>query len=62
MLWCWRSRRGRMAAVGVSVALAVLVPLLWLSVAYPLEDGMVVIDRSAALCCTTGRPTWPQTR
>src|SRR6185295_2455468 len=49
MLWCWRSRRGRMVAVGVSVALAVLAPLLWLSVAYPLEDGMVVIDRSAGL-------------
>src|SRR5689334_25294147 len=56
MLWCWRSRRGRMAAVGVSVALAVLAPLLWLSVAYPLEDGMVVIDRSAALLLHHGSP------
>ena len=56
MLWCWRSRRGRMAAVGVSVALAVLAPLLWLSVAYPLEDGMVVIDRSAALLLHHGLP------
>ena len=45
MLWQWRGRRGRMTAVLVSVALAVLAPLLWLSVAYPLEDGMVVIDR-----------------
>jgi len=56
MLWLWRSRRGRMAAVLVSVALAVLAPLLWLSVAYPLEDGMVVIDRSAALLLHHGSP------
>ena len=56
MLWCWRSRRGRMAAVGVSVALAVLAPLLWLSVAYPLEDGMMVIDRSAGLLLHHGSP------
>jgi hypothetical protein len=38
-----------MPAVLVSVALAVLAPLLWLSVAYPLEDGMMVIDRAASL-------------
>jgi hypothetical protein len=56
MLWCWRDRRGRMIAVGVSVALAVLAPLLWLSVAYPLEDGMMVIDRSAALLLHHGSP------
>jgi hypothetical protein len=56
VLWCWRSRRGRMSAAGVSVALAVLAPLLWLSVAYPLEDGMVVIDRSAALLLHHGSP------
>jgi hypothetical protein len=56
MLWLWRSRRGRMAAVLVSVALAVLAPLLWLSVAYPLEDGMMVIGRSAALLLHHGSP------
>jgi hypothetical protein len=56
MLCCWRCRRGRMAAVGVSVALAVLAPLLWLSVAYPLEDGMAVIDRSAVLLLHHGSP------
>src|SRR5690348_11063710 len=56
MLWCWRSRRGRMTAAGVSVALAVLAPLLWLSVGYPLEDGMVVINRSAALLLHHGSP------
>ncbi len=45
-----------MAAAGVSVALAVLAPLLWLSVAYPLEDGMAVIDRSAVLLLHHGSP------
>ncbi len=53
MLWCWR---GRIAAAGVSVALAVLAPLLWLSVAYSLEDGMAVIDRSATLLLHHGLP------
>ena len=53
MLWRWT---GRIAAVLVSVALAVLAPLLWLSVAYPLETGMVVIDRSATLLLHHGSP------
>ncbi len=53
MLWRWS---GRMAAAGVSVALAVLAPLLWLSVAYPLETGMMVIDRSAMLLLHHGSP------
>jgi hypothetical protein len=56
MMWRWPSRRVRVAAVLVSVALAVLAPLLWLSVAYPLEDGMNVIDRSAALLLHHGTP------
>jgi dolichyl-phosphate-mannose-protein mannosyltransferase len=56
MLWLWRSRRGRMAAALVSVALAGLAPLLWLSVAYPLEDGMMVIGRAAALLLHHGSP------
>jgi hypothetical protein len=56
MLWCWRGTRARIAAVLVSVALAVLAPLLWLSVAYPLEAGMMVIDRSAALLLHHGSP------
>jgi hypothetical protein len=38
------------------VALAVLAPLLWLSVAYPLEDGMMVIDRAASLLLHHGTP------
>jgi hypothetical protein len=53
MLWRWGNRT---AAVLVSVALAVLAPLLWLSVAYPLEDGMRVIERSASLLLHHGSP------
>ena len=54
MLWRWS---GRIAtAVWISVALAVLAPLLWLSVAYPLETGMMVIDRSATLLLHHGLP------
>ena len=56
MLWRWR---GRIAAAGTSVALAVLAPLLWLSVAYPLEDGMGVIDRAATLLLHHGSPYLP---
>jgi hypothetical protein len=53
VLWRWGHRT---AAVLVSVALAVLAPLLWLSVAYPLEDGMKVIERSASLLLHHGSP------
>ena len=53
MLWRWGHRT---VAVLVSVALAVLAPLLWLSVAYPLEDGMMVIERSASLLVHHGSP------
>jgi len=59
IMWRWPSRRVRMAAVLVSVALAVLAPLLWLSVAYPLEDGMMVIDRAARLLLHHGSPYLP---
>ena len=54
MLWRWPGRTG--AAVGVSVALAVVAPMLWLSTAYPLEDGMNVIDRAATLLLHHGSP------
>jgi len=53
MLWLWPNR---LAAVLVSVAVAVVAPLLWLSVAYPLEAGMMVIDRSATLLLHHGSP------
>ena len=41
------------------MAVAVLAPLLWLSVAYPLETGMFVIDRSATLLIHHGSPYLP---
>jgi hypothetical protein len=53
VLWRWGHRT---AAVLLSVALAVLAPLLWLSVAYRLEDGMMVIERSASLLVHHGTP------
>jgi hypothetical protein len=59
VLWLWRGPRARITAVGVSVALAVLAPLLWLSVTYPLEDGMMVIDRAASLLLHHGSPYLP---
>jgi Glycosyltransferase family 87 len=59
ILWRTRSRAGVAAALGVSVALAVVAPLLWLSVGYPLEAGMVVIDRAAALLLHHGSPYLP---
>jgi phosphatidylinositol alpha-1,6-mannosyltransferase len=58
LLILWRSR-ARTAAALVSVAVAVLAPLLWLSVAYPLEAGMMVIDRSAMLLIHHGSPYLP---
>jgi len=53
LLWRWGHRT---AAAVVSVALAVVAPLLWLSVAFRLEDGMMVIERSAALLLHHGSP------
>ncbi len=58
LLLLWRSR-ARVAAVLVAVLVAVLAPLLLLSVAYPLEAGMVVIDRSATLLIHHGSPYLP---
>jgi hypothetical protein len=56
LLWRWGARA---AAAAVAVAVAVLAPLLLLSVAYPLEAGMVVIDRSATLLLHHGSPYLP---
>jgi hypothetical protein len=53
ILWRWGSR---ITAALVSVTLAVVAPLLWLSVAYRLEDGMMVIERSASLLLHHGSP------
>jgi hypothetical protein len=54
----WRFR-GWAAPLIVSVALALVAPLLWNTVAFPLEDGMVVIDRSAELLVHHGSPYLP---
>ena len=53
LLWRWGHRT---AAALVSVALAVVAPLLWLSVAFRLEDGMMVIEWSASLLLHHGSP------
>jgi hypothetical protein len=53
MLWLWPART---AAALISVAVAVIAPLLWLSLSYPLETGMMVIDRSASLLLHHGSP------
>jgi hypothetical protein len=59
MIWRWPSRRVQTVAVLVSAALAVIGPLLWLSTAYGLETGMMVIDRSATLLLHHGSPYLP---
>jgi hypothetical protein len=53
VLWRWGHRT---VAALVSVTLAVLAPMLWLSVAFRLEDGMMVIERSASLLLHHGSP------
>jgi hypothetical protein len=54
----WRRRTG--AAVVISLALTLVVPLIWISVAFPLEDGMNVINRSADLLIHHGSPYLPK--
>jgi hypothetical protein len=53
ILWRWGART---PAAITSVALAVVAPLLWLSVSYRLEDGMMVIERAASLLLHHGSP------
>jgi hypothetical protein len=57
-LLLWR-RRGWAAPLTVSVLLALVAPLLWNSVAFPLEDGINVINRSAVLLVHHGSPYLP---
>jgi len=54
----WRRRTG--AALVISLALALVAPLIWISVAFPLEDGMNVINRSADLLIHHGSPYLPK--
>lgn len=57
-LLLWR-RNGWAAPLIVSVLLALVAPLLWNSVAFPLEDGINVINRSAELLVHHGSPYLP---
>jgi hypothetical protein len=57
-LLLWRMR-GWTVPLVVSLALALVAPLLWNSVAFRLEDGMVVINRSAELLIHHGSPYLP---
>jgi hypothetical protein len=54
----WRLRGWALPLV-VCIALALVAPLLWNSVASPLEAGMAVIDRSAGLLWHHGSPYLP---
>jgi hypothetical protein len=54
------ARRHLGLALVVSLALAVIAPLIWISVAFPLETGMWVIDRSAELLVHHGSPYLPK--
>jgi hypothetical protein len=56
LLW----RRRTWAALVISLALALVAPLIWISVAFPLEDGMNVINRSATLLIHHGSPYLPK--
>jgi hypothetical protein len=55
----WRGRRWTPAALSVSVALALVVPLIRLSAARPMSAGMVVVGRSAELLLRDGLPYLP---
>ena len=57
-LLIWRRRTG--LALAVSLALALVAPLIWNSVAFVLEDGIVVIHRSADLLLHHGSPYLPK--
>jgi hypothetical protein len=57
-LLLWRGR-GRAPALLVSVALALVGPLTWLSVKGPLTAGMIVVGRSAELLIGHGLPYLP---
>jgi hypothetical protein len=55
----WRGR-GRTPALLLSVALALIAPLISLSATWPLTAGTVVIGRSAELLLRNGLPYLPQ--
>jgi hypothetical protein len=56
---CWRSRRGRQAALTVSVAGALAAPLTWLATRAPETPDVTVVTRSAALLLHHASPYLP---
>jgi hypothetical protein len=54
----WRLR-GLALPLLIALAFALVAPLIWISVGYPLEDGMNVINRSAELLLHHGSPYLP---
>ena len=54
----WRRQTG--VALAVSLALALIAPLIWISVGFGLETGMWVIDRSAQMLLHHGSPYLPK--
>jgi hypothetical protein len=57
-LLIWRGYTG--LALAVSLALALVAPLVWITIASPFADGIVVIQRSADLLLHHGYPYLPK--
>jgi hypothetical protein len=55
-------RRGWVLPLAVSFGLAVVAPLLQITLSFPAEDGMVVINRSAELLLHHGSPYLPSSQ
>jgi hypothetical protein len=60
VLWLGRRWPGAVwLALGCALTLALVAPLIWNSLQFRLEDGMVVIDRGASLLLHHGSPYLP---
>jgi phosphatidylinositol alpha-1,6-mannosyltransferase len=57
--WCWRSRRGRLAALAASLAGALAAPVVWLATRAPATPDVTVVTRSAALLLHHATPYLP---
>jgi hypothetical protein len=55
----WPTRRGRAAALAVSLAGALAAPVIWLATQVPATPDVVVVTRSAALLLHHGSPYLP---
>src|ERR1700730_343583 len=56
---CWRSRRGRQAALAASLAGALAAPMTWLATRAPATPDVQVVTRSAALLLHHATPYLP---